>query len=58
MARPIEPTPRLEGADAEAFLASMSQGVPVSAKRVEQASRFVAEVERGKPIPMKIPPRR
>lgn len=55
MANPIEPTPPLDGEDAERFLEAMRQGVPVSPERVEQAKRFVAEVENGKPIPLKLP---
>jgi hypothetical protein len=60
MAHPIEPTPPItDPEDVERFLADMASGVPVTKARLEEARRFVAEVEEGKPLPcLSLPPRR
>jgi hypothetical protein len=49
MARPIEPTPPLEGADAQALLATLDQGASRAEmnRRTEEARRYMAEVAAG-----------
>jgi hypothetical protein len=54
MAKPIEPTPPLEGTDAAALLAELERGASDEEmeRRVAEARRHLAEVEAGKPIPV------
>jgi len=51
MARPIEPTPPVVGADADRLLAELANVPPPEeiARRTEEARRFLAEVTAPKP---------
>lgn len=53
MARPIEPTPTLVGADAERLLDELERVAPPDeiARRREAARRFLAQVSTPKPPP-------
>ena len=53
MARPIEPTPALEGQDAERLLASLKSGASDSemAQRADSARKRVAQMMTAKPQP-------
>jgi len=55
MARPIEPTPAVEGTDARALLDALERGASEAemARRTEQAQRFMAEVEHGKTVALR-----
>jgi hypothetical protein len=58
MARPIEPTPTLEGEDAERLLESLEHTASPEeiARRRERARAFVAEVTRPKGLRPALPP--
>ena len=59
MARPIEPTPTLEGQDAERVLKSLESTAPPEeiARRRAQAREFVASVTRPKGLRPPTPPK-
>lgn len=52
MARPIEPTPPLRGADAERLLASLDSGAPETEmrRREEAAKQYVDALDRGEVV--------
>jgi hypothetical protein len=55
MARPIEPTPPLNGSDADRLLASLQTGAPESEmrRREEAAKRYLEAFDRGELIPLR-----